>query len=156
LHKTIKKVSSDIEEFKLNTAVSAMMILVNEMEKEEEIDENVYENLLKILSPFAPHLAEEIWFSFAKASEDKSKYQESIFKQKWPEYDPELARDEKIELVLQVNGKLRDTIEVDAETEEAEAKKLSLESEKIKKWVEGKKIVKIIFVRGKLVNIVIK
>ncbi len=156
LHKTIKKVSSDIEEFKLNTAVSAMMILVNEMEKEEEIDENVYENLLKILSPFAPHLAEEIWFSFAKASEDKSKYQESIFKQKWPEYDHELARDEKIELVLQVNGKLRDTIEVDAETEEAEAKKLSLESEKIKKWVEGKKIVKIIFVRGKLVNIVIK
>lgn len=148
LHKTIKKVSEDIEEFKLNTAVSAMMILVNEMEKEKEISQKHYSLFLIILSPFTPHITEELWNELGN--------KESIFKQKWPEYNEELAKDEKIELVLQVNGKLRDSIMVSPEIEEEEAKKLAFENEKIKKWVAGKEIAKIVFVKGKLVNIVIK
>ena len=148
LHKTIKKVGDDIKEFKLNTAVSAMMILVNALEKEKEISQEVYEKLLLILSPFAPHITEELWGELSN--------KESIFKQKWPEYNPKLIKDEKIQLVVQINGKLRDTIEVDADISENDAKKVVLESEKIKKWTEGKKIIKIIFVKGKLVNVVVK
>jgi leucyl-tRNA synthetase len=164
LHKTIKKVSEDIEQFKFNTAISQMMIFINEIEKTNyELRITNYELFIKILSPFAPFLAEEIWSSFALASSyaknsaDKSeKYNESIFKQKWPDYNPELAKDETIELVIQVNGKVRDNIEVSAEIGEDEAKDLAVKSEKVKKWIDGKEIVKIIFVKGKLVNIVIK
>ena len=148
LHKTIKKVGEDIEGFKLNTAVSAMMILVNEMEKEKEIDKNIYENLLIILSPFAPHLSEELWQNLS--------HQKSIFKEKWPEYDSTLARDEKVELVLQVNGKLRDAIEVDVDINEEDAKEMALQNEKIKKWIDGKEIIKVVCVKGKLINIVVK
>ncbi|MCK5320695.1 class I tRNA ligase family protein [Candidatus Parcubacteria bacterium] len=148
LHKTIKKVGDDIKEIKLNTAVSAMMILVNALEKEKEISNEVYEKLLLILSPFAPHIAEELWVELGN--------KESVFKQKWPKYNPELIKDEKIQLVVQVNGKLRDTIEVDVDIFEDDAKVKALESEKIKKWTKSKEIVKIIFVKGKLVNVVVK
>jgi len=148
LHKTIKKVGEDVEGFKLNTAVSAMMILVNAMEKEKEISQDVYEKLLLILSPFAPHIVEELWGELGN--------KESVFKQKWPKYNPELIIDEKIQLVAQINGKLRDTIEVDADISKDDAKKIVLKSEKIKKWIEGKEVVKIIFVKGKLVNVVAK
>lgn len=148
LHKTIKKVSEDIEEFKYNTAISQMMICLNEMEKEKEISKTNYAIFIMLLSPFAPHLAEEIWAELGNS--------ESIFKSAWPKYDPDLAKDENINLVLQINGKVRDTIEVPAEIGEDEAKKLAQENEKVKKWTEGKEIVKVIFVKGKLVNIVIK
>jgi leucyl-tRNA synthetase len=148
LHKTIKKIGEDIEAFKLNTAVSAMMILANAMDEESKVDKNVYENFIKILSPFAPHLTEEIWNELG--------HQESVFKENWPKYNPELARDEKIELAIQINGKLRDTIKVAVDIDEAEAKKVVMESEKIKKWLEGKEIVKVIFVKGRLVNVVSK
>ncbi len=148
LHKTIKKVTEDIEALKFNTAISAMMILVNRLEKEKEITKNVWEKFLLILSPFAPHLAEELW--------EQLGHKESIFKQKWPPYNPELIKDETINLVIQVNGKVRDTVEVAADISEEEAKKLALEREKIKKWIGGKEIIKVIFVKGKLVNIVVK
>jgi leucyl-tRNA synthetase len=147
LHKTIKKVSEDIEAFKFNTAISALMILVNAMEREDQLSIVNCQLLITILSPFAPHLAEEIWSELGHA--------DSIFKQPWPKYDPELARDEKIELVLQVNGKVRDRIEVDAEIGEAEAIELALASEKMKPWLDGKNVLKRIFVKGKLVNVVI-
>ncbi len=156
LHKTIKKVTEDIENFRLNTAISQMMILANKMEKEKELPIANYQLLITILAPFAPHIAEELWSSFAKASEDEEKYKKSIFLQKWPEYDPELIKDEKITLVLQVNGKVRDSIEEDAGISEAEAKELAMQSEKIKTRVAGKEIKKIIFVKGKLVNIAIQ
>jgi len=148
LHKTIKKVGEDIEGFKLNTTVSAMMIFVNEMEKEDKIPEEYFKLFLIILAPFAPHLTEELWSELGN--------KESIFKKEWPKYDPELARDEEVELVLQVNGKVRDRITVNADISEEEAKKLAEENEKMKKWIEGKEIVRIIFVKGKLVNIVVK
>ncbi len=148
LHKTIKKVGEDIESFKFNTAISAMMILANAMEKEEKINKEAYEKFLIILAPFAPHLTEEIWSGLG--------YGESIFKETWPKYDPDLIFDEKIKLVLQVNGKVRDTIEADADITEEEAKKIALASEKIKKWIEDKEVLKTVYVKGKLVNIVVK
>lgn len=154
LHKTIKKVSEDIEAFKFNTAISAMMILVNkiyEMQKQGEsasLSKDNFILLIKILSPFAPHLAEELWFSLGE--------KESILSQAWPEYNPDLAKDEKITLVVQINGKMRASLEVPADISEEEAKALALAEENIQKWLVGKEIIKVIFARGKLLNLVIK
>ncbi|MFA4941067.1 MAG: class I tRNA ligase family protein, partial [Patescibacteria group bacterium] len=148
LHKTIKKVGEDIESFKLNTAVSTMMILANKMEESEKISLDSYQAFLKILSPFAPHLAEELWHELG--------YKKSIFLEKWPEYNKKFIIDETINLVVQINGKLRDTIAVPADISEEEAKKEALASEKVKKWLEEQEIVKVIFVKGKLINIVVK
>ncbi len=147
LHRTIKKVTEDIESFKFNTAVSQLMILVNEIEKEKTLFPIHYSQFLILLSPFAPHIAEELW--------EKLGNKESIYLQPWPKYDPKLIKEEEIEMIVQINGKLRDRIKASVDITEEEARKLVLESEKIKKWVEGKEIKKFIFVRGKLVNIVV-
>lgn len=147
LHKTIKKVTEDVENLKCNTAISAMMILVNEMEKASELRVTDYELLVTLLSPFAPHLAEEIW---EKLGNDKS-----IFEEKWPQYDEKLIRDEEIEMVIQVNGKIRDRVVVSPDLDENEAKEIALEREKVKVYTEGKEIRKIVFVPGKLINIVV-
>jgi leucyl-tRNA synthetase len=147
VHKTVKKVGDDIPGFRFNTAVSAMMILANAIEKEEKIPQAEYEMLLKILSPFAPHMTEEIWSSLGN---DKS-----IFTASWPEYSEELSQDEEIELVVQINGKVRDRLTVAADISEDEAKKLALASEKIQGHIGSKEIKKIIFVQGKLISIVI-
>lgn len=156
-HKTIKKVTEDIENFRFNTAISQMMIFVNFAGKLESLPKKMVGKFLILLSPFAPHIAEELWSSFVKTTEDKSEeYNQSIFKQQWPKYKLEMVKDDKINLVLQVNGKARDTVEVDAEIDEDEAKKIALENEKIKKWTEGKEILKVVFVKGRLVNIVVE
>jgi len=147
LHKTIKKVTEDIENLKFNTAISQLMILLNEMEKEKNIQITNYQLLIILLSPFTPHITEELWETLGN--------KESIFKQKWPKYNPELAKEKEIELVIQINGKVRDRIKAPTDISEEDAKKIALESERIKKWTEGKEIRKIIFVKGKLVNIVI-
>jgi leucyl-tRNA synthetase len=146
LHKTIKKVTEDIESFKFNTAISAMMILANEMAV-QTFNVLQFEIFLKLLSPFAPHIAEELW--------EKLGHKKSIVIESWPKYDPALIVEEEIDLVVQINGKVRDTLRVKADINEEEAKKAALKSEKIKKWVEGKEIRKVIFVKGKLINIVI-
>ena len=148
VHKTIKKVSEDIKKLKFNTAISALMILVNEMEKQKEVTAVNYQLLIILLSPFAPHLAEELWAQLGN--------EEFILMQNWPKYDLELTKDKIINLVIQVNGKLRDAIEVAADISEEDVKKIALKSEKIKKWLIGKEVVKIIFVKGKLLNIVVK
>lgn len=161
LHKTIKKVSEDIEQFRFNTAISQMMILFNSLKADDEdknhgiiVSHYVYydigemEKILIILSPLAPHMAEELWARLGN--------KESIFKASWPKYDVKLVVDETVKLVLQVNGKLRDMIEVATDISEEEAKKMARENEKVKKWIEGKEIVKEVFVKNKLVNIVVK
>lgn len=147
LHKTIKKVTEDIGNFRFNTAISQMMILVNEMEKSEELTNKNYKLLLVVLSPFAPHIAEELW--------EKLGNKESIFLQKWPQYDEKLIKDETIKLVVQVNGKVRDTLEVAVDISEGEAKEKALVSEKVKKYTASQEIKKVIFVKGKLINIVV-
>ena len=147
LNKTIKKVTEDIENFRFNTAISQMMILVNAMEKEKVLMASEYKLFLTVLSPFAPHITEELWSQLGN--------KESIFKEKWPEADEKYLKEEEIEMVVQVNGKLRDKIFVAPDVTEDEAKETALEREKIKSFIEGKEIKKIIFVAGRLINIVI-
>jgi len=148
LHYTIRKIGDDLENMKFNTAVASMMEFVNLWQKKDSILSKKYaENFLKILAPFSPHIAEELWSKFG--------HKTSIFKEKWPKYDEKLIKEQTIELVIQVNGKVREKIEVDAEISKDEAEKLALSSEKIKKWLGDNKPKVVIFVKGKLINIVI-
>jgi leucyl-tRNA synthetase len=148
LHYTIKKVGNDIENFKFNTVVSSMMELANLcQEKDNNLSKKDAENFLKILAPFCPHVAEELWSNLG--------HKKSIFEESWPKYDEKLIKKETIELVIQINGKVRDKIEVSAEISKEEAEKLALASEKIKTWLKNQKPKVVIFVKGKLINIVI-
>ncbi len=154
LHKTIKKVGEDITGFNFNTAVSALMILVNEIiETKNKISalpltrEDFYK-FLQILSPFAPHLSEELTEKLGKT--------ESLFASSWPEYNEELIKDETVNLVVQVNGKFRASLVVAYDIGEKEVLELVLAQENLKKWFENSEIIKTIFVPGKLINIVVK
>ena len=147
LHKTIKKVGEDIESFKFNTAISALMILLNELEKAAPLAVDEMKSLLKILHPFAPHMAQELW---ALAGN-----QTYLDFEPWPEYDATFIKEEKIKIVFQVNGKTRDSLEVDAAITEMEAKALALANDKIKKVVGDTQPKKMIYVDKKLVNIVL-
>ena len=149
LHKTIKKVGEDIELFKHNTAVSQMMIMVNAIYDEgASLSHDSYQKFLIILSPFAPHLAEELW--------ERAGNPDSIFKSVWPQYDAQLLIDETITLAVQVNGKLRATLEVAADIAEADAKNLALADENVRKWLAEKEVMKVIYIKGKLISIVVK
>jgi len=148
LHKTIKKVSEDIESLKFNTAIASLMILANEMEKEKEIPQKLFSTFLILLSPFAPHLTEELWHQLG--------YKKSIFLQKWPKYDPKMITEERVTIVVQVNGKVRDKIETEKGISKEQAVKLVLAREKIKKWVDQKRIEKTIFIPDRLINFVVK
>ncbi|PIR72136.1 MAG: leucine--tRNA ligase [Candidatus Nealsonbacteria bacterium CG10_big_fil_rev_8_21_14_0_10_36_24] len=147
IHKTIKKVGEDIESLKLNTAVSSLMILTNELDKQKEIPLILYSYFLILLSPFAPHLTEELWFRVG--------FKGLCCQQKWPKYDSKLIKEEKITLIIQINGKVRDKIGVEADIPEDEAKKIALSQEKVLKWTKDKKIKKTIFIPRKLINFVI-
>lgn len=147
LHKTIKKVTGDIENFRFNTAISQLMILVNALEKEQSVSVTDYQLLITILSPFAPHIAEELWQRLGN--------EQSIFLQKWPVADEKYLKEEEIEMVVQVNGKIRERLSVSPDVTEDEIKETALESEKVKAFTEGKEIKKIIFVPEKLINIVV-
>ncbi len=147
LHKAIKKVSEDIENFRFNTAISAMMILTNEMEKEKEIPQDIYSKFLIILSVFAPHLCEELWLMLG--------CKKSIQLEPWPKYDPKLIKEETFELVVQINGKVRDKFEVATDIFEEEAKILTLARPSVRMWLKEKSARKIIFVPNKLINIVV-
>jgi leucyl-tRNA synthetase len=152
LHQTIKKVTEDIDNFKFNTAIAQLMILLNEMEKKNQVASSEYQVFLKLLSPFAPHISEEIW---QQLKSQKPNIFKSIFEESWPEYDKKLIKEEKINLIIQINGKVRDQIEVNADIPEQEAKEIALSQEKVVKWIKGKEIKKVIFVKGKLINIVV-
>jgi len=155
--KTIKKVTGDLENLQYNTAVSALMILVNEMSKQSQLSIVNCELLLKLLAPFAPHLAEELWQGLKPGVRPLREFEikDSIHSQPWPKYNPKLIKEKIIILVIQVNGKVRDKTEVKPDITEKKARELALSLEKIKKWIGGKKIKKTIFVRGKLINFVI-
>jgi leucyl-tRNA synthetase len=146
VHQSIEKVSGDIEKMHFNTAVSQLMILTNEMEKAEFVSGASYRSLILLLSPFAPHLAEELW----EITGDKGLSSES-----WPAADEQLAKEDVLELVVQVNGKVRDKIKTKVGVSEGDAKKIALESEQVVRWLEGKEPKKVIYVKGKLVSIVV-
>lgn len=148
LHKTIKKVTEDIQSFSFNTAVSQMMIFINEAMRHDSLPKSAMERFLKLLAPFAPHIAEEIWVEVLKK-------EKSIFLEEWPKFNPDKIQDERVELVIQVNGKVRDRLNVSFDISEEDAKNEVLKSEKVQKFIEGKEIKKVIFVKGKLISIVI-
>ena len=148
VNKTIKKVSEDIENTKYNTAVSALMILLNNYEDEESITKDEYRTLLHLLNPFAPHITEELNEKYALGK--------PLCESVWPKYDENKIEDETYELVFQVNGKVRGKTEVAKDTSKDEMESLAKANENVKKFIEDKEIVKIITIPGRLVNIVVK
>ncbi|MHB0912370.1 MAG: leucine--tRNA ligase [Armatimonadota bacterium] len=152
-HQTIQKVTFDIERFHFNTAVSALMEMLNEMYAFREsggggaVLSEAMENLALILGAFVPHLADELWEQLGKSG--------STYEAGWPAYDPGIAKAEEVTVVLQVNGKLRDKVQVPAETERAALEAMALANEKVVSFMEGKPVKKVIIVPGKLVNVVV-
>jgi len=148
LNKTIKKVGEDIEEMKFNTAVSTLMTFVNEWNLSEAgLGKKNLQEFLIILSPFAPHLTEELW--------NTAGFPGLCSQQKWPKYDEKLIKEEKVLIIVQINGRVRDKIEVTAGINQKEVEKIVTQSEKIKPWTNGKEVHKIIFIQDKLINIVL-
>jgi len=147
VHKTIKKVTEDLESLGFNTAIAEMMKLVNEMGKQENISITNYQLLIIILTPFAPHMAEELWSNLG--------HKDSVCIQEWPEYDEELIKDDEITIVVQVNGKVRGDMTVSVDISEEDAKAQAIQIKNVVKWLEGKEPKKVIYVKGKLVSIVI-
>jgi leucyl-tRNA synthetase len=146
LHKTIKQVTSDIDSMHFNTAVSAMMIFANKI-TEAGCTKESFKKFLIVLSVFAPHFAEEMRRELGEV--------ESIFEKQWPSYDEKILNEEKIEIPVQVNGKVRDRLFVCREIDEEEIKKLALASEKVKKHLDNKPARKVIYVKGRLVSVVL-
>ncbi len=148
LNYTIKKIGDDLENMKFNTTVSSMMEFINMWSgKNNVLLKKDAENFLKILAPFAPHIAEELWFKLG--------HKKSIFLESWPKYDEKLIKKQTFELVIQINGRVRSKIEVSADISEDEAKKLALSDDRIKTWLKGQQPKKIIYIKDRLVNIVI-
>ena len=148
IHKTIKKVTNDIETMKYNTAVSSLMILTNEFEKLETITKTDYKTLLILLNPIAPHITEEL--------NEICSLGRPIVECRWPEYLESKTIDNEKEIAVQVNGKVRATIKIDSSMDEEEIKKLALNEENVIRHTKDKNIVKIIIIKDKIVNIVIK
>ena len=147
-HATVKKVGEDIEALRFNTAIAQFMILVNEVMKTALRPRAVLEPFVLLLAPFAPHLAEELW--------QKLGHTTSLAYEPWPEYDPARIQSDTIEVVLQVNGKLRGKIAVPAATTEEDLKARATADEGVRKHTAGKQVVKVIVVKNRLVNIVVR
>jgi leucyl-tRNA synthetase len=153
VHKTIKKVTKDLERFRFNTMLASLMEFTNYLSKVEEVGtvsdflwQEAISYFLLLLAPSAPHLAEELWMRVG--------HPYSIHNQSWPKFDEELASEEEITLVIQINGKLRDKVVVPASIAESEAKELALGRERVKAYIDGKKLTNIIYVPNRVVNIV--
>jgi leucyl-tRNA synthetase len=158
MHQTIKKVSEDIDKrLRLNTAISSLMELFNKIKKESEakgesdghqgLFKEVLEILIILLSPFAPHICEELW--------EATGHGRNLARFPWPDYDPELAKEENVTIVVQVNGKLRDKFEVERDLPEDEVKEIALGLSRIQSILGGKEIQKLIYIKNKIVNIVV-
>ncbi len=160
VHKTIKKVSEDIEKFHFNTTISALMQFTNNVGK-IGIDKENKKKITMLIAPLAPHLAEEIWeqinmSSSAKKPSAKGKKFSSIFDQKWPEYNPELIVENMLTLPIQVNGKLRGQIQVPAISTKENILEEARKADNVAKYLEGQKILKEIYVPGRLINFVVQ
>jgi leucyl-tRNA synthetase len=153
MHKTIRRVSDDMERFKFNTALAALMEYTNTLgqawersDVSSEVWTEAIGNLLTLMAPMAPHLAEELW--------EVTGHEFSVHTQSWPAVDEAMAADDTITLVVQVNGRLRDRLEVPVSISEEAAKEMALASGPVQPHIEGKTIAKVIYVPGRLVNIV--
>lgn len=153
LHKTIKKVEEDIENYKFNTAIAALMILVNNwLPKDENLQREWKSVFVKLLHPFAPHLAEEL---NERLSED-GKNQSSVYHSLWPKYDEKMTKDDEVTIWVQVLGKLRWEITISLDEDEKSVLEKAKTQESVKKWIDWKEIIKEIYVKGKIVNLVVK
>lgn len=149
IHKTIKKVSEDIENIKFNTAIASLMALMNDINAVGSINKKEYAIFSILLNPFAPHVTEEIW-STCNLGDGM------VVDQPWPEYDESKCKANEIEIAVQVNGKIKTKLMIPAEAEQAEVIALAKADENVKKSVEGMNVIKEIYVKGRLVNIVVK
>jgi len=154
-HQTIRKVTEDLEKMRFNTMIAALMGFTSRLNGAREGRSvskgtltRALDTLMLLLAPTAPHLAEELW--------QRTGHEYSIHNQNWPQWDEELARDEQITLVVQVNGKLRDRIIIPVSITEEEARQIALEREKVKAYLEDREIIKVIYVPGRLVNVVVR
>ncbi len=148
MHKTIKKVGQDFENLKFNTAIAQLMTLLNDFNKKGSVTEDEFRTYLILLNPVAPHITEELW--------QLKGYQGKISDAQWPLYEEEKTVDNEIDLPIQVNGKLRSTIRISVEASEDEIMERVNKDEAVLKHLEGKNIVKKIYIKGKIFNIVVK
>jgi leucyl-tRNA synthetase len=151
MHATIKKVGDDIETLGFNTAISQMMIFVNAFTHANPRPRAALRTLLQVLNPFAPHLSEELWERLGFAENGAR----PLASEPWPAYDEAFLIEDEIEIVIQVNGKVRDKIVVKKEATKEEIEAAARASAKIAEWTSGKEIKKVVVVPGKLVNIVV-
>ncbi len=147
LHSTIKKVSEDIENLSFNTAISQMMIFVNEFNKAKELPRDAMKKFVLLLAPFAPHIAEELW--------EKLGHHDTVSQQSFPEYNEEKTKRSQIQFVVQVNSKIRAKLQVSADITQEEAEKLAREEQNVQRFLEGKEIKKVVFVPKKLINFIV-
>ena len=147
IHKAIKKVTDDINSLRFNTAISTLMITVNEIEKVGAIDKENFSILIKLLAPFAPHFTEELWTSLGN--------KKSIHIAPWPVYKPEFVQEDIVNITIQINGKLRGSFEAPSNADKSTIEKIAMENDVVKKWLEGKKVTKVIVVPNRLINIVV-
>ncbi|MEX2160131.1 MAG: leucine--tRNA ligase [Dehalococcoidia bacterium] len=146
MHRTIKKVGEDIPELKYNTAIAALMEWTNHLQKRPSLDEQEVRTLLQLVAPFAPYITEELWEQTGGSG--------SVHASRWPAYDPELAKLEQVPVAVQINGKVRDVIELDAGTGEPAAVAAARASEKVTRHLDGKPIARTIYVQDRLINFV--
>ena len=151
IHKTIKKVTDDIDTLKMNTAIAALMTMVNEFYA-NGLTRGDFEKLLLMLSPFAPHMVEELWEQLGCAAE----YGKMAMQMPWPEYDESKTVAAHTEMAVQVNGKLKGTVTVAMDSEQDAVVEAARQVEKIAKTLDGMQIVKVIFVKNKLINLIVK
>ncbi len=147
-HQTVKKVTNDFENLAFNTAISQMMVFINEAYKANHIYKGFIEGFIKLLSPIAPHICEEMW--------EATGHNESISKSTWPTYDDKLTKDDLVTYAVSVNGKLRDKMDLEPNLDQETVKNAALSRDKIKAFTSGHEIIKVIVVVNKIVNIVIK
>ena len=148
INKAIKKVGEDFERMKFNTAIATMMSLVNDFSKKGSVTKGEYKTLITLLNPVAPHMTEELWLTYGNG--------ELLSLQPWPKYDEGKTVDDEIEIVVQINGKIKDKHMIPAGLDKDGTQEAAMNTEKIKGLIEGKNVVKVIAVPGKLVNIVVK
>ncbi|HVH43552.1 MAG TPA: leucine--tRNA ligase [Labilithrix sp.] len=147
VHKTIKKVTEDIQTLRFNTAISTMMILVKHLGGLSKVPQGAVRTLALLLSPFAPHVGEELWQRLGGTT--------TLAYEPWPAFDPALVKDDVVEIGVQVNGKARASIQIPADADEATAKAIALEDPKIQDFTSGKAIKKIIYVKGRILNLIV-
>jgi len=148
LHKTIDAVTTMTDDLRFNTAISQMMVFVNEMTVQPVRPRAVLEQFVLLLSPYAPHMAEELWAKLGHG--------QTLAYETWPVADPQYLVEDLLRIVVQVNGKVRDQLQVPADIAADAVQDLALASEKVQSWIEGKTVVKTIYVPGKLVSVVVK